>query len=106
MMTGVPTAVRAETEEGQNQRMVGVTPKLWALTPAPTGLATLMSPLPAPAGTLATSSVSDCTVNCGLVTSLNRTSVTPTNPAPKTCTSVPTLPAEGENRVMVGAEPT
>jgi hypothetical protein len=68
----------------------------------PDGVATLIGPLVAPAGTVAVICVSEFTVNVPAVP-LNMTAVAPVNPLPLIVTVVPTGPLEGLKPVIDGA---
>lgn len=82
----------------------GVTVKLLALFVVPTALLMPMTPVVAPAGTVAVITPLVTTVNAD-ATPLNFTKFVEKKFAPLIVTSVPTGPEPGEKLVIVGAEP-
>src|SRR3989442_337907 len=99
MVTLVPTGPLA----GVKLVTVGglMTVKLPALLAVPPGVATLIGPLEAPAGTVAVIAVAELTVKLAL-TLLNSTAVAPLKLVPLMVTVVPTPPLVGEKLVIVG----
>src|SRR5882762_5552727 len=78
-----------------------ITVKLPALLAVPAEVVTLISPLEAPAGTVAVIAVAEFTVKLALVP-LNSTDVAPVKFVPLMVTLVPTGPLPGVKLVMVG----
>src|SRR5581483_2691943 len=72
-----------------------------SLVAAPAGVSTVIGPLVAPSGTFAVSCPSKLTLKSALVP-LNRTPVAPPSPLPVSCTTVPGVPAAGENATIAG----
>ena len=72
-----------------------------ALTSDPLGVVTVIRPVVALAGTVATILVEETTEKFAL-TPLNRTAVAPVNPVPLIVTEVPGGPLVGVNEVMLG----
>src|SRR3989442_471317 len=99
MVTLVPTGPLA----GVKLVTVGglMTVKLPALLAVPPGVATLIGPLEAPAGTVAVIAVAELTVKLAL-TLLNSTAVAPLKLVPLMVTVVPAPPLVGEKLVIVG----
>lgn len=97
-VTVVPTAA----DVGVMDITAGVTPKTSLEEPVPAAFVTAMTPAPAPAGTVASMEVVDCTVKVA-ATPLNDTPVTLSKLAPLMLTGVPIGPEEGENEVTAGA---
>jgi hypothetical protein len=93
---------------GVNDEIVGagggatVTAKAFAVVAVPPGVVTAISPVEAPAGTIAVSDVADATVKDALVPP-KVTLVVPVKFVPVTVTFVPTGPLVGVNDEMVGA---
>ncbi len=67
----------------------------------PCGVAMLIAPLLAPAGTVAVIEPPDAIVNCAL-TPLKLTAVAPVKFTPDIVTLLPSAPLAGENPVIVG----
>ncbi len=84
--------------------MAAPTVKLVALFPVPQLLVTLISPVVAPAGTVAVIWVAFTTVNEALVP-LNFTALTPTKFVPLIVTVVPDVPLVGVKELIVGRPP-
>src|SRR5438876_11786320 len=82
---------------------VGPTVKLLLLVAVPPGVVTLMSPLVAPAGTVAAIEVEEVTVKLTALVPLNVTAVGPVEAVPVIVTVVPTGPLVGVKLVIVGA---
>jgi hypothetical protein len=76
--------------------------KLVVLTAEPPVLVTVIFPVVAPVGTVATIEVADLTLNVAVVP-LNFTAFVPTKFLPVTVTLIPTFPLVGDNRVITGA---
>jgi hypothetical protein len=81
--------------------VVGGTVKLAALVAVPAAVVTVIVPLVAPAGTVATSQVSQTTAKAAGVP-LNFTEVAPARYVPRSATLVPAPPEAGETLVSVG----
>ena len=74
------------------------------LVAVPSGVVTVIGPLPAPAGTVVLICVADTTVKVALVP-LNPTAVAPPRFVPVIVTAVPAAPLAGLKPVIVGAGP-
>src|SRR5262245_1936038 len=87
---------------GENPVIRGPTAKLVALAAVPPGVATVIGPVVAFAGTVAVICVLVLTVK-GAARPLNLTAVAPVKVRPEIVTAVPGAPAVGESAVIVGA---
>src|SRR6185436_17543026 len=101
MVTAAPTRPLV----GENEEIVGaggMTVKSPALVAVPPGVATLILPVVAPAGTEVLICVLDTTLKVAAVP-LKRTLVVPVKSEPVRVTAAPTRPLVGENEEIVGA---
>jgi hypothetical protein len=92
-------------EVGENDLMVGAPSVTWngeVLTPVPFGVVMRMTPVEAPAGTVAVICSSESTVNVVAATSWNFTDVAPVKLSPAIVTMVPIGPLVGENDLITG----
>ena len=74
------------------------------LAAVPSGVVTVIGPLPAPAGTVVLTWVAEATVKVALVP-LNATAVAPVRFVPVIVTAVPAAPLAGVKPVIVGGGP-
>jgi hypothetical protein len=103
MRTEVPTGpLLGENEEIVGAVAVVVTVKFVALIAVPLAVFTVIGPVVAPVGTLATICVAAFDVIVA-ITPLNFTQVAPVRLVPLIVTEVPTDPLDGENEEIVGA---
>lgn len=99
----IVTGVNAAPVVGRNEVMLGgrMTVKSLLLRPVPPGVVMPILPAVAPAGTVASISVSETKVNTAPAP-LKVTAVAPVKPVPLMVTGVPTGPLAGLNEVMLG----
>src|SRR6185503_3679298 len=101
IVTAVPTGPLV----GLKELIVGaggrITVKLLPLVAEPPGVVTLILPVVAPAGTVASMRVAETTVKAAVVP-LKVTALAPVKPLPRTVTWVPAAPLKGLNEVSFG----
>jgi hypothetical protein len=100
------TAVPWPPVVGLKLVMTGVTRNELGLGAGPPGAVTVITPVVAPAGTVAVILVLEFTVNVVAAVPLKLTAVLPVKPLPLIVTDVPTGPLAGENEVTVAAGAT
>lgn len=99
----IVTLVPTGPPKGVKLVMLGLTVKFPVLLAVPNGVVTLMSPVLAPAGTVAVILIDVFTVK-GAGTSLKVTAVAPVKAEPLIVTFTPTTPLAGEKLVIEGGE--